>query len=387
MNPLRLLVISTLLLAACSRPSAPHGDEHAHGEGEGAAQTLAHDKHDEHGEESSTTHVDLNGVRGVAFGSVGEPRQEGAWFAAEAVADPGAAAAFSAPMAGIVTTFHAEPGQRVGKGRTLVTITSPEIADLRARWLGAEARLRQARLELEREERLAAAGATSRREREGAEAALAVASADEEAARLALTARGLRPEGGESTLTVRAPRAGTVVVYAVLLGQGVEAGQELGRIEEAGAALARVELPLPGPQEWPPGARTEARHADGRRWSAVVEGVPPALAPETRRLSYRLRLSGAALPLAGTPLEVRVPLARALILPQTALQQIEGVWGVFVREGEEAHFRPVEKGAELGGDVLVLSGLAPGENVATDGAYLLKSLFLKRAGGGGGHDH
>jgi hypothetical protein len=57
-------------------------------------------------------------------------------------------------------------------------------------------------------------------------------------------------------------------------------------------------------------------------------------------------------------------------------------------EGEtKADFRRVTKGAELGSDVMILDGVSPGEFVATDGAYLLKALWLKRAGGGGGHDH
>jgi len=58
-----------------------------------------------------------------------------------------------------------------------------------------------------------------------------------------------------------------------------------------------------------------------------------------------------------------------------------------VATGEEAEFRPVRRGPELGGDVLVLEGVAPGERVATAGAYLLKALHLKRAGGGDAHAH
>jgi cobalt-zinc-cadmium efflux system membrane fusion protein len=83
-----------------------------------------------------------------------------------------------------------------------------------------------------------------------------------------------------------------------------------------------------------------------------------------------------------------VPLARAIVLPQSALQQIEGTWGVFVREGEEARFLAVRRGAELGGDVLVLGGVEPGQVVATEGAYLLKSLYLKLSSGGEtAHEH
>jgi cobalt-zinc-cadmium efflux system membrane fusion protein len=69
------------------------------------------------------------------------------------------------------------------------------------------------------------------------------------------------------------------------------------------------------------------------------------------------------------------------------LQQVEGTWGVFVKEGEEAEFRPVRRGPELGTDVMVLDGVKPGETVVGEGAYLLKSLQIKRKSGGEDHDH
>ena len=111
------------------------------------------------------------------------------------------------------------------------------------------------------------------------------------------------------------------------------------------------------------------------------------LTTDTRRLSYRLRLLGGPLPIPGTPLEVHVPLAKTVVLPQSALQQVEGTWGVFVKEGEEAMFRPVRRGPELGTDVMVLDGVKPGETVVGEGAYLLKSLQIKRKSGGEDHDH
>jgi cobalt-zinc-cadmium efflux system membrane fusion protein len=86
-------------------------------------------------------------------------------------------------------------------------------------------------------------------------------------------------------------------------------------------------------------------------------------------------------------LEVRVPLTRGIVLPQEALQLVEGDWGVFVRESGDAVFRKVRRGAELGGDVLVLEGLEPGLEVATAGAYLLRPLWMKRMGGGEQHAH
>lgn len=371
-------LLAALLAAGC----AP-----AHDEGQHHDEGAAHDDHGEPGEHPAEGVLPLAGVRGVSFVTVSEPQQESVWHAAEAIAEESAVAILTTPVSGVVVALHAAPGQRVAAGAAIAALRSPEVADLKAAWLAAQARRVRAEQELARERRLAAGQATSERDLEAAEAEAAVAAADEEAARLALSARGLAAEQAEASFTVRAPRSGTVASLGARLGQNLAAGESLGEIQSGEARLARVELPLPAPEDWQPGATTEVRRADGRHWPATVEGVPAALAGDTRRLAYRLRLAGGGFPLPGTPLEAKVPLARGIVLPQTALQQIEGSWGVFVRAGEEARFRPIRKGAELGGDVLVLEGLAPGESVATEGAYLLKALQLKLEGGGGGHDH
>lgn len=380
-----LLVLALAPLIACA-PDA--GDPPAHDEtAEGQAEESA-TRHE--GEEG--VHVSLAGLTGIAFAEVGAPVEEGAWHAAEAVADEATRSLVAAPVGGIVRTLLVPPGRDVAAGTPLVELLSTELASLKADWLGARARLEQATAEVAREERLARAGAGAARELEAARTDLAVADAELEAARLALEARGVEPASAGARLLLRARRAGRVAAWSVLEGAVVEAGRELCTFDAGRAALVRVELALPGAPAWLPGAVARVRRADGAEWLARVEGVPSSLEPETRRLAYRLRIEpGAAvteaLPLAGTPLEVRVPLPEGIVLPQAALQQIEGAWGVFVVEGEEAAFRPVRRGPELGGDVLVLEGVAPGDRVATAGAYLLKALHLKRAGGGDAHAH
>jgi cobalt-zinc-cadmium efflux system membrane fusion protein len=318
---------------------------------------------------------------------VPSPRAEGAWHPAEAIGDESAQALLSSPVQGLVAAVLVPPGRQVAAGAPLLSLRSPELARLKADWLSAKALRERTEAEWAREQRLLEAQAGSRREWEQARGEVLAARAGEEAARLALEARGVAPETAGATFTLRAPRAGTVTAWKAQCGQGVEAGQELGSFQSAAAAIARLELPLPQPRGWLPGAATEARRSDGQRWKAVLEGLPATLTQDTRRLAYRLRLSGPPLPLPGTPLEVRVPMAEAVVLPQSALQQVEGTWGVFVKEGGEARFRPVRRGPELGGDVMILEGVAPGETVAGEGAYLLKSLQIKLKSGGGGHDH
>lgn len=370
------LFLSALLAAACGgQKAAPHEDGHDD------------DAHAEHADDAEHAEdVPLASIRGLTLIPVPEPQAEGAYFPGEAIGDEGAEAVLSSPVAGVVAGTPHPPGRAVRAGAPLVSIASPELAELKARWLTARARRDRAERVKAREERLAAAGATSATEVEAARTEAAGAEAEEEAARLGLEARGLSPSEAGATFLVKAPAAGTVAAWGVRPGQGVAAGQELGRFQIAAAALVAVELPLPGP-EWRLGDVTEVRSSDGRRWTGRVEGLPTRLTDGTRRLAYRLRLSGGPLPVPGRPVEVRVPFAAAVILPQSALQQVEGAWGVFVKEGDAAVFRPVRRGTELGGDVTVLAGVKPGESVVSDGAYLLKATLLKRKGGGDPHGH
>lgn len=374
---LALLLVGTL---GCGRRAAPPA-----GEGH-------HDAHDAHGAHEAQGHdeearIPLKEIRGLRFLTVPEPRAEGAWYPAEAIGDESAQALLSSPVKGIVSAILVAPGRSVARGTSLLALQSPELARLKADWLAARARRDRAGAELAREERLFEAQAGSRRELEAARSDAATARAEEEATRLALEARGVAPEAAGAVFTVRAPKAGAVTAYKAQLGQGVEAGQELGAFQAGAAAIVRLELPLPAPQDWRPGMETEVRKADGQRWKARLEGTPMTLTADTRRLGYRLRLLGGRLPIPGSPVEVHVPLAKTVVLPQSALQQVEGTWGVFVKEGGEAEFRPVRRGPELGTDVMVLDGVKPGETVAGEGAYLLKSLQIKRKSGGEAHDH
>jgi biotin carboxyl carrier protein len=95
--------------------------------------------------------VALAGVRGVAFAAVGEPIEEGVWRPAEAVADASERTVLTAPASGVVATLQVPPGREVGAGTPLLTLRSPELADLTATWLSRRAVREQAAAELARE--------------------------------------------------------------------------------------------------------------------------------------------------------------------------------------------------------------------------------------------
>ncbi|MGH7337074.1 MAG: efflux RND transporter periplasmic adaptor subunit, partial [Myxococcota bacterium] len=79
---------------------------------------------------------------------------------------------------------------------------------------------------------------------------------------------------------------------------------------------------------------------------------------------------------------------KIVAVPAAALQRSQEGWSVFVpRSRSEFEVRAVGRGRDLGGEVEVISGLAAGELVVVEGAFLLKAEREKARGAGGHHDH
>jgi cobalt-zinc-cadmium efflux system membrane fusion protein len=80
--------------------------------------------------------------------------------------------------------------------------------------------------------------------------------------------------------------------------------------------------------------------------------------------------------------------APVLALPAAALQRLGESWCVFVPQAEGVfEVRNVGRGRDLGGEVEVLTGLAAGDSVVVEGAFLLKAEAEKARGEGADHDH
>ncbi|MCI2007676.1 MAG: efflux RND transporter periplasmic adaptor subunit, partial [Acetobacter peroxydans] len=72
-----------------------------------------------------------------------------------------------------------------------------------------------------------------------------------------------------------------------------------------------------------------------------------------------------------------------VVVPASAVVDIDGVSTVFVATGPERfQARSVHVGAEQDGKAVIVSGLAAGEMVVTQGAFTLKSVMLKSSMGG-----
>jgi multidrug efflux pump subunit AcrA (membrane-fusion protein) len=103
---------------------------------------------------------------------------------------------------------------------------------------------------------------------------------------------------------------------------------------------------------------------------------------EVRNTSRQLRI--------GMQANVRIDSGEyvdAVLIPREAVLDNEGEKIVYILiSGETFQRRRVELGDEYGGNVAVVSGLAPGQRIVTQGAYQLKLQELRPADPGA-HTH
>ena len=82
------------------------------------------------------------------------------------------------------------------------------------------------------------------------------------------------------------------------------------------------------------------------------------------------------------------PMEEVLSVPVSSLIEEQGVYSVFIRLDEEGYQkREVKLGANNGSEVQILSGLKPGENVVTQGAYQIKLASASNAIPAHTHNH
>jgi membrane fusion protein (multidrug efflux system) len=119
--------------------------------------------------------------------------------------------------------------------------------------------------------------------------------------------------------------------------------------------------------------------------AATIVAIDSRVDVTTRNAMVRARIEGAEnTPAPGASVRVRVPVGpsrRAVAIPVSALRKGPAGDHVFViaegRDGKpRAQLRPVQSGTMLGDEVLIYSGLSPGEQVAASGSFKLRDSAL-----------
>jgi cobalt-zinc-cadmium efflux system membrane fusion protein len=270
-----------------------------------------------------------------------------------------------------------------------------ELGQARAQWTAARARVELARQTAERKRGLAAERIVSRGELQRAEADLAAADAELRAAEAAVAALGVGAAPGDdlSGFSLLSPLSGTVLERSAVQGQVADPSRPLFRI----ADLSRLWLVAQAPERDAGRVRTgsPARISlaalPGREIRGSVSWVGREVDAHSRTVPVRIVLDNQggllkpgmfATAWIGTGGEGE----KVVAVPAGALQRMENRWIVFLPRGEgRFEARPVERGRDLGDEVAVAAGLAPGERVVVEGAFALRAEAEKKEGGGEHH--
>jgi cobalt-zinc-cadmium efflux system membrane fusion protein len=311
----------------------------------------------------------------------------------------------AANVQGRIAAIPVDLGAKVDRGDPLLVLESVPLGRAREEFLREMAALRVANRAYERAKALVAGKAISEGEfqaREGeymakkaaaqaAERALHLYGEDDDAIaqlREAAESDGSLPSGDPPQLTLRAPFAGRVIDRKVTPGALVEALQPLMTLADLSTVwvflqayekdLAHLSKGLPVT------IRSEAYPQDS--FKGRVDFLGSVVDEATRTVKLRATVDNhdeRLRPGMFVKAQVDVPKPEAeakaiLAVPQSALQTLEGRTTLFIQlEPGVFARRFVETGHSFEGFTEVLAGVKPGDVVATEGSFVLKSEFAK----------
>lgn len=363
----------TLMLAACG------------GGTEAGNATAA--KEEEHGEEGHEDEgkIVLNDeqIRSAAI-QIGRPTIGGSGtleLPATIESDPQAMQVVSAAIGGRIVSLTRNLGETIGRGQTLAVIESREAALMKGEVEASRARLALANSNLSREQRLFAQRVSPEQDLIAARTAATEAriAYNQATGQLAATGGG---GGGLNRIGIVAPASGQVISRSVALGQTVDANAELYRVANLSTVSLSLQLQPADAGRVKPGNSVTVTAA-GRQANARVRFVSPVLDAQTRLVPVIAILDNREGQWrAGEPVTAAVQLSgeggdRAIAVPSTAVQTVEGKPMVFVRTSAGFQGVPVILGQTSGAMVIIKSGLKGSETIATTNSFTLKAELGK----------
>ncbi|MEI6675949.1 MAG: efflux RND transporter periplasmic adaptor subunit [Verrucomicrobiota bacterium] len=307
---------------------------------------------------------------------------------------------------GVVRAVNVDIGAEVAKGDVLFTLDSVELGQALSDW---EKNLAMAEL----------SGKNYQREKSlyekkvGPESDMIEAQMKHEEYQIALKASEqklhvlglseedvakINPNNHDSlsgALAVRAPSNGTIIDKHAVVGELVEPGKDTMVLADLDSVWA-----WGGVYERDLGLVLKRKLADGIPVELSVPAFPDALFrgqmnyiaatmdEATRTVKVRTVIDNKDRRLRpGMFCQGRILITtdeEVLAIPKVALLSDEGVDFVFTRMQDDYYLRTnVQKGRNFAEGVEILKGLAPGQTIVTDGAFILKSDVLKAKMGAG----
>jgi len=320
---------------------------------------------------------------------------------AETAYDANRYAEITPRVAGFLREVRADLGRVVEPGEVLAVVDSSEVSTAKAQYIAAKAAEGLAQVTYDRTRPLAREGVLARKGEVETLTALNQARAAllDAAQRLrnfgfddAALGRILETNDTSSALEIVSPLAGTVVARHAVKGEPVEAAAQVFSVTDTGDMWLWIDVYESEIDEVEVGQRVAFRvsGSDDAAFTGTLNWIGTEVNPQTRTTRVRAELANPRGRLRANQFgqaEIRVgDEHKAVIVPKAAVQRKDDVDVVFLPQAEGGVYRPqrVVTRASGRGDVLEVAwGLAPGQEVVTKGAFLLKTEIMKGAIGAG----
>jgi len=294
---------------------------------------------------------------------------------ARIVFDEARTSRLGSPLAGRVTGVTVERGQHVKSGDKLFTVSSPNLAELRADLEKAIVERATAQANFNRVKSLVDAGSLPGKElvsaqQEVTEAELAVKLANQKLASLKVVG------GGDASFTVTAPRDGVVVEKNVAVGQEVDtSGGSVMAIADLTDVWVVADLFENDVGNLVSGAKAKVIVGGTTEVDGSVDQVSAVVDPDRHTVPVRVKLAnldGSLRPNAYAQIKFFDPTAAKVSLPSSAVMSDGAETYVYVKDKSGAlKKRTVIAGSASAGKMPILEGVEPGEQVVVQGAILL----------------
>lgn len=305
-------------------------------------------------------------------------------------------------FSGRILEVPVKVGDRVRQGQALAIMHTHEVHEAQAEYAKAQAELKQRKTQaefakslMERAERLYQAKAGSLNELEKARVEYQAATQEIARAEAELErAIGHREHLGlpdsqnyDEPVIIKAPAAGVVMKREITPGASVNPGDNLFLISDLSTVWVMAEVPEKNLSALKIGAAVQIKVAayPDETFTGRIARLGETLNAETRTLEVRCVVenrSGRLKPemYAGISIEGATAGEKrpAVMVSQSALQEMDGQTVVFVVRGQNQFEKRVVKVERKQGEMIeVLSGLMRGQRVVTAGSFQLKSEFQK----------
>jgi membrane fusion protein, heavy metal efflux system len=297
-------------------------------------------------------------------------------------AAPGGEASVIAKVAGTITRINKRLGDEVEAGEVIATVDSFEASAMTAERNAAHAKLDLARKVYQRENSLFEQGITPRQEMESAQSALKLAEL--ESAKADLVARAARVSASGDSIVIVSPFKGHITAESARVGTFVQPNVEIFRVVSKQQLQIEAFVTATEVSRVKVGDAATLVTRNGNKITARVHSITPAVNGNNQAATAILTTDVQNPPyVLGEGLQITLhshpDKDTGLIIPEDAIQRVDGQDVVFIRTAEGFKPQSVAVGLRSGGEAQILSGLAQGASIATRNAFLLKAELIKSA--------